>query len=165
MTNAELIEAMRYCAEHEGCGYYIAKDCPREDTWACGADCEQILMIDAADALEADEQRIDGLQKLVDINTERCEALRKQLREAHENYEKHLNELTTKCNQLQAAVDNYEKRIAELMPKEGEWIDEQRGRWIYAKCNLCGKVQDVRSNYCPNCGAKMDRKENADADN
>ena len=58
--------------------------------------------------------RIDGLQKLVDINTERCEALRKQLREAHENYEKHLNELTTKCNQLQAAVDNYEKRIAEL---------------------------------------------------
>ena len=39
-------------------------------------------------------------------------------------------------------------------PKEGEWIDEQRGRWIYAKCNLCGKVQDVRSNY-PNCGAKM----------
>ena len=51
-----------------------------------------------------------------------------------------------------------EKRIAELeaqIPKEGEWIDEQRGRWIYAKCNLCGKVQDVRSNYCPNCGAKM----------
>ena len=165
MTNAELIEAMRYCAEHEGCGYYITKDCPREDTWACGADCEQILMIDAADALEADEQRIDGLQKLVDINTERCEALRKQLREAHENYEKHLNELTTKRNQLQAAVDNYEKRIAELMPKEGEWIDEQRGRWIYAKCNLCGKVQDARSNYCPNCGAKMNRKENADADN
>lgn len=37
----------------------------------------------------------------------------------------------------------------------GEWIYEQRGKWIYAKCNLCGKVQDVRSNYCPNCGAKM----------
>lgn len=54
------------------------------------------------------------------------------------------------------ALEAAEKRIAELMPKEGEWIDEQRGRWIYAKCNLCGKVQDVRSNYCPNCGAKMD---------
>ena len=37
----------------------------------------------------------------------------------------------------------------------GYWIYEQRGRWIYAKCNLCGKVQDVRSSYCPNCGAKM----------
>ena len=56
------------------------------------------------------------------------------------------------------ALEAAEKRIAELeaqFPKEGEWIDEQRGRWIYAKCNLCGKVQDVRSNYCPNCCAKM----------
>ena len=88
-----------------------------------------------------------------------------------------------------AALKAAEKRIAELerilkavqensginfrlwqeaeaqLPKEGEWVDEQRGRWIYAKCNLCGKVQDARSNYCPNCGAKMNRKENADADN
>ena len=61
MTNAELIKALRYCAEHEGCDYYIAKDCPREDTWVCGADCEQILMIDAADALEAAEKRIAEL--------------------------------------------------------------------------------------------------------
>ena len=60
-------------------------------------------------------------------------------------------------NMLDAAdaLETAEKRIEELMPKEGEWIDEQRGRWIYAKCNLCGKVQDARSNYCPNCGAKM----------
>lgn len=56
------------------------------------------------------------------------------------------------------ALEAADKRIEELearLPKEGEWIDEQRGRWIYAKCNLCGKVQDVRSNYCPNCGARM----------
>ena len=58
-------------------------------------------------------------------------------------------------NDAAAALEAAEKRIAELMPEEGEWIDEQRGRWIYAKCNLCGKVQDVRSKYCPNCGAKM----------
>lgn len=25
MNNAELIKALRYCAEHEGCGYYIAR--------------------------------------------------------------------------------------------------------------------------------------------
>ena len=47
----------------------------------------------------------------------------------------------------------------------GEWQDEQCGRWIYAKCNLCGKVQDVRSNFCPNCGAKMDGKEKSDGTN
>ena len=102
--------------------------------------------------------RIDGLQKLVDINTERCEALRKQLREAHENYEKHLNELTTKCNQLQAAVDNYEKRIAELeaqLPKEGKWIPIN---WTYdsiLKCSNCGELACCCGDYCPNCGAKM----------
>ena len=62
------------------------------------------------------------------------------------------------ANDAADALEVAEKRIEEIqaqLPKEGEWIDEQRGRWIYAKCNLCGKVQDVRSNYCPNCGAKM----------
>ena len=62
MTNAELIKALRYCAEHEGCDYYIAKDCPREETWVCGVDCEQILMLDAADALEAAEKRTADLE-------------------------------------------------------------------------------------------------------
>lgn len=118
--NAELIKAVRRCGNFEDrdgcdeeCPYFNDKDCPKR------------IMCDAADALEEADKRIDGLQKLVDINTERCEALRKQLREAHESYEKHINELTTKCNQLQAEVDNYEKRIAELeaqIPKGGEWI-------------------------------------------
>ena len=40
--------------------------------------------------------------------------------------------------------------------KHGHWEGEQRGRWIYAKCGLCGTVHDVRTNYCPHCGAKMD---------
>lgn len=44
------------------------------------------LMHDAAAAIEA-------LDRLLDQNTKRCEALRKQLREAHESYERHLNEL------------------------------------------------------------------------
>ena len=60
-------------------------------------------------------------------------------------------EIDRKDKALQAWVTTWESADA-----HGEWIDEQRGRWIYAKCNLCGKVQDVRSNYCPNCGAKMD---------
>lgn len=37
----------------------------------------------------------------------------------------------------------------------GEWIDHQEGRWIYAKCSECGTMHDVRSNFCPNCGAAM----------
>ena len=147
MTNAELIAELR--------GHILS--------------VPLTLLHDAADALEADEQRIDGLQKLVDINTERCEALRKQLREAHENYEKHLNELTTKRNQLQAAVDNYEKRIAELeaqLPKEGEWLrTDAFPHRIY--CSVCYKTYvpndrwqiwvdgDIPKKFCPNCGARM----------
>ena len=62
MTNTELIKALRYCAEHEGCDYYIAKDCPRESTWMCGVDCDQILMLDAAAALKAADKRIAELE-------------------------------------------------------------------------------------------------------
>jgi len=44
------------------------------------------------------------------------------------------------------------KRAAE---KAGKWIDYKMGRWIYAKCAVCGTIQDVKSKYCPECG---DRK-------
>ena len=46
--------------------------------------------------------------------------------------------------------------------RHGHWRDEQIGRWIYAECDLCRTVHDTRSNYCPNCGAKMDEVEDAD---
>ena len=39
----------------------------------------------------------------------------------------------------------------------GNWIDHQEGRWIYAKCSECCTVHDVKSNFCPNCGADMRR--------
>lgn len=37
----------------------------------------------------------------------------------------------------------------------GKWIDYQQGRWVYAKCSECETVHDVKSNYCPSCGADM----------
>ena len=48
----------------------------------------------------------------------------------------------------------------EAEPKHGHWIDKQNGRWIYAECSRCKTVHDVKSNYCPNCGAKMDEVDN-----
>ena len=40
----------------------------------------------------------------------------------------------------------------------------RHGRWKrYGKnlgeCSECGEIVSVRNNYCPNCGAKMDEKE------
>ena len=59
---------------------------------------------------------------------------------------------------LQSIIDKMPTVDAEPV-KHGHWIDEQKGRWIYAKCSLCNTVHDVRSNYCPTCGAKMDEVE------
>ena len=39
--------------------------------------------------------------------------------------------------------------------KMGHWIDYQKNIWIYAQCSECGTVHDTKTNYCPNCGAKM----------
>ena len=141
MTNAELIKALQ-CASH----FALYQDCYEKNCYANsgkGLYCNiPKLMADAADALEAADKRIDGLQKLVDINTERCEALRKQLRDSHESYEKHINELEAQ------------------LPKEGEWIDLFGHDY---KCSVCGEwyrmdgtPEQEDMNYYPNCGAKMD---------
>ena len=37
----------------------------------------------------------------------------------------------------------------------GKWVDHPRWKWIYAECSECEVVSDVKSNFCPNCGADM----------
>lgn len=148
MTNAELIKALRYCAEHEECDYYIAKDCPRESTWMYGVDCAQELMLDAADALEAAEKRIAEL-----------EDARKDGKEL--------------WNEAWKALQEKDKRIAELeaqIPKEGEWLrTDAFPHRIY--CSVCYKTyvpndrwqiwvdDELPKNYCPNCGVRMRKGE------
>lgn len=103
MERNEQIAALRRCGDEP---YDITKPC-KVSPWK--------LMRDAADALEADEQRIDGLQKLVDLNTQRCEALRKQLRKAHENYEKHLNELEAQLPKWTSVEDHLPEESKEYI--------------------------------------------------
>ena len=129
-----LVEALRVCASAGAC-----KTCERD------LYCEPTKMLsDAAAAIEA-------LNRFVDLNTERCEGLRKQLREAQEQYEKHLNELEQK------------------LPKRGEWVEEnRRPRSSQFVCSECHRTaydpqptrdkawrKRCRYAYCPNCGAKM----------
>lgn len=64
MKNAELIAAMRYCKEHEACDHDASAECPYWHHWIDGEDCSSMLVNDAADALEAVEKLVDGLQKL-----------------------------------------------------------------------------------------------------
>ena len=44
--------------------------------------------------------------------------------------------------------------------KKGKWIDREvydADRW---KCSECGRTEQYKENYCPNCGADMREAEN-----
>lgn len=41
--------------------------------------------------------------------------------------------------------------------KHGRWKHHQYGNTAgYYECDNCGKINSYKSNYCPNCGARMD---------
>lgn len=125
----KLVKALRCKRDDcEGCDLaFFDKD----EGWMCQFAAKDD---DAAAAIEA-------LNRLLDQNTQRCEALRKQLREAHESYERHLNELEAQ------------------LPKRGKWelIDgAEPMRW---GCSRCKYMSWDTSNYCPRCGAKMEVQE------
>lgn len=63
----------------------------------------------------------------------------------------------------------YEKlKHLEDLEEQGRLIEQKHGRWIhkdnfigkYLMCSECSHVTGRKSNYCPNCGAKMDEVEN-----
>ena len=129
MNYEELVEALRWCSVDE---YVPCTGCPmNEETHGTG--CFNIMHQRAAAAIEA-------LNRLVYLNTERCEALRKQLGEAHENYEKHLSELEAQ------------------LPKRGEWVGVNP-MVDSVQCSICGGQlfsAELETPYCPYCGAKME---------
>lgn len=47
-----------------------------------------------------------------------------------------------------------------LKQKTGHWIvwDTSSYDWTY-KCDKCGNIEFRQSNYCPNCGARMESEE------
>lgn len=43
---------------------------------------------------------------------------------------------------------------ADVQPvKRGEWEKRAYGR---LQCSYCGKCEDIATDFCPNCGARMD---------
>jgi hypothetical protein len=49
-------------------------------------------------------------------------------------------------------------------PEHGMWIHETHGHFTYRNCccSKCGGYSKRESNFCPNCGAKMDRGDNGE---
>lgn len=58
------------------------------------------------------------------------------------------------------------KEMPTIEPKHGKWIYKTQnvkggkgqtyGKW---QCSCCKKKEPRRRNYCPNCGARMERSE------
>ena len=66
-----------------------------------------------------------------------------------ENYK----ELLKECYEVLPPVNPQE-------PKTGHWIvwDTSSYDWTY-KCDKCGSIALRQSNYCPNCGVKMESED------
>lgn len=56
----------------------------------------------------------------------------------------------------------HNETLVEYAPvKHGQWVYDH---WCEFKCSICGQFSDSKphkgkENYCPNCGAKMDKKD------
>lgn len=51
------------------------------------------------------------------------------------------------------------QKVAHVAPvRHGRWVDWDVGQGIdiWHKCSECGDGEELISNFCPNCGAKMD---------
>ena len=139
MTNAELIKALRNCSDG------FCSLCPYDDYELSTKECEAKLMRDAADALEADDKRIEQLEKqeptekqVVDYCHKRCLVI------------------------VEEELFHRMKSTFSQLPKEGEWIVDKNG-YPQIICSICdvhipmvaGWCMDAHIKYCPNCGAKM----------
>ena len=82
-----------------------------------------------------------------------------------------IEELKTKPMPKALLFDHLTKLI-EIFPTE-DFAPVRHGHWInenfYTRCSACGKMaiydkygQEVESDYCPRCGAKMDGGEGND---
>ena len=84
-----------------------------------------------------------------------------------------IDDLLEKVAKIQASGGSQEKRVGEIIiaitnaptveVAHGRWIEKQEPLpWceddveVYTVCSVCESYSPGESNYCPNCGAKMD---------
>ena len=76
------------------------------------------------------------------------------------------------CEGMTRAIFEGVKRLPTIEPKRGKWID---GKYMgfdgcfvwHRECSECGYERDddnpdKDTNFCPNCGAKMERSEDGE---
>lgn len=68
-----------------------------------------------------------------------------------------LKEWIEKLRALEKALQLAGADMIEYVPvRYGRWIDADRDDPCYYYCSECHRQVDMRENYCPTCGARMD---------
>ena len=70
------------------------------------------------------------------------------------------NAPTVKEIPTEIPINIFEQLISQ-QPKTGKWIVHPKGIYAHLVCNKClsNAPYDCRTNFCPNCGAKMEVNE------
>ena len=59
-----------------------------------------------------------------------------------------------------AACQTIIRELPSVHPKTGRWIDvDSLDGALWHACSECGETEFYATNYCPNCGAKMEVEE------
>ena len=153
----ELIDALQ-CTRH----FALYQDCYERNCYANsgkGLYCNiPKLMADAADALEAADEKIADYTAAIDA-----------LDDSNDAYIKENERLKKRIADLETALAACRMRKGEA-PKRGEWEERYiedanpmfRRRFY---CSRCGEwTTHGKTRYCPNCGAVMGGKEKTNAD-
>ena len=56
-------------------------------------------------------------------------------------------------------IDVINDMPTEKATKHAHWTEKYDGYMILQACSICNAHAMIKSNYCPNCGAKMDENE------
>lgn len=79
--------------------------------------------------------------------------MREATPEERDSVDKYIKEI----DHLRKYISKLGTQIIEQEPKTGHWIEHPKGIYAHLVCDKClsNAPYDCRTNYCPNCGAKM----------
>ena len=84
---------------------------------------------------------------------------------------KELKEILSECMREAGSIEDLAERLiaADVAPvRHGEWVVKDLNNPFYESkkaphCSVCGKMNFIRYDYCPDCGTKMDGERSDDA--
>lgn len=100
------------------------------------------------------KKAITDLLERAEVAEARCKAFEKMVREYQNVIVPEYRERAEKAEHALAYLNT---KAADVMPVVyGKWLCVETDDEQFFLCNICSNKEYWESNYCPNCGAKMD---------